>query len=507
MFFHHLRQTLAHIDAELGGCLYIPQDLADRRNSVQSELDKVVYPVLTLPPEITSEVFVQCMPFDLDLAPNPLKFQAGLCVDPPQPRLPLQVCRSWKTIALSTPALWARLDLYLNRDGRDPGQKDDTELAEFAHSQLERSCTLPISLGLLGPIWWYSECAQAIILRQHAQRLENVTLLDALDFSGLLNLAPRPFPLLRKVVWGNCWTRHRWEVPDNLLIRVFEDAPQLREVTLEAPLVPRMFALPWGRLAVFDGNELTSAQCIGVLRDSPLLTKCTFTDIDANLDDEHPAVPHPPLSYRSLEELAISPAIGALVHDLELPALRILSLCGELTDGALFLPFLTRSADSLRTFAHSPRNRFDTLPDVSLEWFRTMHQLTDVAFGSCAFDFHRAFLSRDHNVYFTDNNVRTALDAALRGRRVLADDRACLIDTHAVAALCSRAATLRSVRLIYETPRVYELETPPRPMSLADLGDAADVRSLAELRAHGMRIHVGSTERNWLVKWYLKARP
>ncbi|KAJ7858204.1 hypothetical protein B0H13DRAFT_1469952, partial [Mycena leptocephala] len=72
------------------------QSLHKERDLLQDRLDAYVYPVLTLPVEIVSEIFINCLP------PYPKH--------PPKrsvlSTLLGQICRTWREIALSTPALW-----------------------------------------------------------------------------------------------------------------------------------------------------------------------------------------------------------------------------------------------------------------------------------------------------------------------------------------------------------------------------------------------------------------
>ncbi|KAJ6630351.1 hypothetical protein B0H10DRAFT_1649973, partial [Mycena sp. CBHHK59/15] len=56
-----------------------------------------VYPILTLPLEITSEIFSHCLP------PNILMVEPSTSA---APLLLTEICRTWRTIALSTPGLW-----------------------------------------------------------------------------------------------------------------------------------------------------------------------------------------------------------------------------------------------------------------------------------------------------------------------------------------------------------------------------------------------------------------
>ncbi|KAJ7433068.1 hypothetical protein B0H11DRAFT_1662082, partial [Mycena galericulata] len=90
---------LAELDATISEHRLRIRELEDIRKVVQQGLDRVVYPVLTLPPEITSEIFRQCLP--------PLEGPHTSLLNVKQaPLLLLQVCATWRSLAMSTPCLW-----------------------------------------------------------------------------------------------------------------------------------------------------------------------------------------------------------------------------------------------------------------------------------------------------------------------------------------------------------------------------------------------------------------
>ncbi|KAJ7181064.1 hypothetical protein C8R46DRAFT_869839, partial [Mycena filopes] len=66
--------------------------------AIQKSLDAIVYPIHTLPVEITAEIFIRCLP-DTPAPPD-------LTI---APMLLTRICRHWRTIACSTPRLWADL--------------------------------------------------------------------------------------------------------------------------------------------------------------------------------------------------------------------------------------------------------------------------------------------------------------------------------------------------------------------------------------------------------------
>ncbi|KAJ7649376.1 hypothetical protein DFH06DRAFT_901717, partial [Mycena polygramma] len=82
--------------------LAILRENEKRKCDLEVGLSQVVYPVLTLPPEILSGIFVECLPTHEHRArPFPVTPPLSLA----------QVCRHWRSIALLTSELWSYLDL------------------------------------------------------------------------------------------------------------------------------------------------------------------------------------------------------------------------------------------------------------------------------------------------------------------------------------------------------------------------------------------------------------
>ncbi|KAJ7167598.1 hypothetical protein C8R46DRAFT_1093542, partial [Mycena filopes] len=68
-----------------------------RPGDLQTPRLSIVYPILTLPPEITTEIFLCCLP----------EKRLGDVVNTMEaPLLLLQVCSVWRQIAISTRRLW-----------------------------------------------------------------------------------------------------------------------------------------------------------------------------------------------------------------------------------------------------------------------------------------------------------------------------------------------------------------------------------------------------------------
>ncbi|KAJ7142882.1 hypothetical protein C8R44DRAFT_761344 [Mycena epipterygia] len=75
--------------------------LETQQRELEMKLSLVVYPVLTLPPEIISRVFVETLPSHGRVRPSAHTPPLTLA----------QLCSQWRDIALSTPELWSAIDL------------------------------------------------------------------------------------------------------------------------------------------------------------------------------------------------------------------------------------------------------------------------------------------------------------------------------------------------------------------------------------------------------------
>ncbi|KAJ7633162.1 hypothetical protein FB45DRAFT_745848, partial [Roridomyces roridus] len=81
-----------------------PDAIPLEREKLHQELAHYKYPVLTLPTEITSEIFIQFLP------PYPAR---PAIVGKRSPSFLLRICRTWRNVALSTPALWCAVRLHI----------------------------------------------------------------------------------------------------------------------------------------------------------------------------------------------------------------------------------------------------------------------------------------------------------------------------------------------------------------------------------------------------------
>ncbi|KAJ7748783.1 hypothetical protein DFH07DRAFT_1035512 [Mycena maculata] len=99
------------------------------RRLVQRQLNDVRDPVSRLPFQISSQIFIQCLP----PVPHPRAHNAPILLPP--------VCNTWTDIALSTPALWAEIVVFSRAEG----------FKEFWQTWLQRARYHPLSIFLHRP--------------------------------------------------------------------------------------------------------------------------------------------------------------------------------------------------------------------------------------------------------------------------------------------------------------------------------------------------------------------
>ncbi|KAJ7236231.1 hypothetical protein C8J57DRAFT_1479313 [Mycena rebaudengoi] len=91
-----LRARLADISTNITRQRKVLEDLECSRADTQRQLNSMLDPIGALPVEISSEIFILCLPDSGDRHPNPAT----------APLLLLRICKAWADIARSTPTLW-----------------------------------------------------------------------------------------------------------------------------------------------------------------------------------------------------------------------------------------------------------------------------------------------------------------------------------------------------------------------------------------------------------------
>ncbi|KAJ7157461.1 hypothetical protein C8R46DRAFT_1355762 [Mycena filopes] len=328
----HLAADRARI-TELGAQILKLQDrirvLELEQHHTQQRIDTYRYPVLILPNEITAEIFVHFLPA-FPLRPELTGFES--------PTILTHICRAWREIALSTPALWRAISLTSSRIPL-------ASQMEIADRWLGRSRSCALSID-------YSQSDVSPLLSrvmEETSRVENLKLdvsaFGLYAFAARLPATPCPLPLLRHLELQLFDIETVPASADHLML--FRDSPQLRTVILNDVAASRI-QLPWAQLTSVSLHNVYPRECVPILKQTPNLLHCELLIFNVDIADTT-ELTLPSLQSLILQSDCNSRVIGYL-DSLTLPALRNLSIAesflGENPIDALN-PFITKSGCKL----------------------------------------------------------------------------------------------------------------------------------------------------------------
>ncbi|KAF8183318.1 hypothetical protein K438DRAFT_1839265 [Mycena galopus ATCC 62051] len=215
---------------------------------VQQKLDAYKYPVLTLPNEITAEIFIHFLP--VYPARPPL---TGI----DSPTSLTRICRKWRDVALATPALWRAIALRYRFGG------SDKELEHSFEVWIRRSGAYPLSLEVQHAT--FAMCTSLVSCRA---RLEH---LKFRGFPSTFSVIGGPMPLLRVL-----------DLDLDLIIGVedtfaLSEVPLLRTVSLHglaASIVTSIVTLPWAQLTSLALHGVVHRQIVAILEQTKNLISC-----------------------------------------------------------------------------------------------------------------------------------------------------------------------------------------------------------------------------------------
>ncbi|KAJ7672184.1 hypothetical protein DFH06DRAFT_979499 [Mycena polygramma] len=356
-----VRKFVTDATAEIARYESLIRELKEKRQAAQRSLDSIIYPVLTLPPEITSEIFFHCLPTCADEECNTADADEA-------PLLLLRICRTWRKIAISTPALWASIELAMDR----------THSAELFESWLARVGGCPISAKLsashaLSPASLATFVSHSCGMKVLELLEMDVATLQVMDevASGAIH-----FSSLQKRTLLQTRKSFQWKRSTLL------HAPLLREVSLSVA-TPSFLSLPWNQLTKFTGTVYTNEDCLEVLRLAPSLTECSFAAFHGTDDiDEDTLIVHSRLTSLTLFDATEKSDTGRpvcsteILQFLTLPALQSLYIHCANTGFSddVFHDFLSRSSPPLRKFAI----RQDPVTNLDATSFLLMPGLLDL---------------------------------------------------------------------------------------------------------------------------------
>ncbi|KAJ6532265.1 hypothetical protein DFH09DRAFT_1182549 [Mycena vulgaris] len=372
-----LRTRLAEVHASIAEHKLRLEELDKTRRTIQRQLDLVVYPVLTLPSEITSNIFLESLP------PS-LVFPEDVVKAPPNPSnaplLLLRICRQWRSIAIATPRLW--VDLHLNLDTLKWGNELEKAIVEW----FRRAGSCPLSFSVWG---FYMKSAESKAIRdtlvRYAPQLERVALqLSQRKFKQLVGIGP--FPILEQLLI----TLPFMKMEDDQKLQgldIFSDAPRLDQLYFGKGAKPSMFSPSRTALTELTCERLSGDEFLDSLELAPSLTQFICSVVPKALKSHKKIITH-----NHLQTLRL--VTTSSVHFLPLvraPALQDLHLHidDRNADEDSLLPFLTSASTSLRTFSTG-----GSIKALKVGWFSAMSGLTEIIFCTPSQAFLPHFVDR-----------------------------------------------------------------------------------------------------------------
>ncbi|KAJ7241023.1 hypothetical protein B0H12DRAFT_47686 [Mycena haematopus] len=296
--------------------------------ATERDPDSVICPVLTLPPEITSEIFSY---YVLD----PHLGRSGTYKPSRGPLTLAAVRQIWRHICFSTHSLWTSLRIYPNRSW---------VVDDFLHllkCWLQRAGNYPLDLHVSGYERKETMSLKILsIISHHSSQLRTLTFSLHTPFSFPDDEIWGCLPLLTKLS-VNILARDDTPV----MMTAFRDAPRLREVKLSGASL-QWISLPWIQLTHLEFCDGSIASCLQILKETPNLEVLGI--FMPYLDRESLPLHH--LALLRLHTLKFThDAEGELLKRLVLPALNTIHLAGLQGPGlSWFIDLGVRSAWPLR---------------------------------------------------------------------------------------------------------------------------------------------------------------
>ncbi|KAJ7755788.1 hypothetical protein B0H16DRAFT_1782883 [Mycena metata] len=443
-----LRSRLAEVDASIAELHLRLKPLQDARKQLQSQLDGIVYPVVNLPPEITSNIFLRC------LLPSP------------ELSSPVKTFPSTST----APLLFSNLEEL-------PMEMDEDELEKRIADWFGRAGTCPLSLSVRGSMGMGTFGSDAIsaIIRHHAPQLQSICLqLDPAHFEAIAAVIG-PFPILETLAVALPF--QAGEDEDSLAWKIFSNAPRLSQLSFSENAIPSMFRPSNDTLVKVTCEVCPADDFLSIMRNASVLREF---ECSIEPDDLHPYSDSDIISHEHLHTLHLLPyCFYRSLRLLRLPALQNLRISEDihLDETRDFRAFLARSSASLRSFSASC-----VITTLTVDWFATsMPGLTEIELNVQDHDILYNFFKR---LYRTENPGFLPHLQSLIFR-----DWAFSMTASMFRALSSRTIADDQTSILSSFRQIW----PKGDYMILEDATAASFRGLVE---RGMKIHVGPAHRS-----------
>ncbi|KAF7980862.1 hypothetical protein HWV62_36525 [Athelia sp. TMB] len=306
-YLHDVDKNILQISAAL-------QRLLEKRTVLHNYVEAhkgIISSLRKVPNEILSEVFVHALPtFPFKMSENqiPLLFE--------------RVCKRWKDISRSTPALWSYISL--EDHGRNIGNIDRD--LKYISTCLARSGEYPLSISLIGPtdfdpVTKYPEnrYPALVMLAAHSERWRRLTLRVPMEAARKLEMVKGRLSLLSSL---DLEIYNLVEADHTTLFDAFSLAPKLRHLETSSMyfahdvVTTGVFSIPWKGLTSLVMDYRETEVIWGIL-----LGCTSLVVLEAIIYPDHRAQVHD-VKLQYLRSLSLTlPSSSTMLSTLILPAL------------------------------------------------------------------------------------------------------------------------------------------------------------------------------------------
>ncbi|KAJ7073843.1 hypothetical protein C8F01DRAFT_1360613 [Mycena amicta] len=260
------RARLIEVESEIQKLEAHLAALHSEKEDICQRLDEYMYPVLTVPNEIITEIFVHYLPPYPDHPP---------LVGPGSPTFLLGICRLWRSIALHSPALWRSIKAVVHAFILPKTQ------LEMVKTWLHRSGASPLSLDIHFGAPYATGLLQAVV--SHCARWEYVYFML---MKGHFPLICGPAPSLVQMTLITIWngTPHRPTIS-------LHDTPLLCSAYL-CDVACDVRSIPWDQLTSLATGRSSFLESVPILQAASNLRSCKlFLGLQGENDGIHLRMP------------------------------------------------------------------------------------------------------------------------------------------------------------------------------------------------------------------------
>lgn len=303
---------IGRLDRKVARLLAAAKEVQEERDAFQRSIDPytaIVSPIRRIPPEVIMMIFAHLREPHYEVY-----------ITSEGPWVLGQICRLWRSIALSCSELWSSMSLHTftyECSSRIPSIHSHLRTALLRTGQRELEIDFPRNFKHFD------------VMEPHYSRFKRIdcSFTPSSLLSGLAR-SKQPYPSLTQmsitVLLGEDLTPFETET----VVDAFEHTPRLRTLSLCGFLQPeKVFRLPWDQLTVIELKDIDISVMSNILRLVPGLEKLKIS-LRENLDESDVRQEPIPVIHTSLRSLTFL-GDGALPSKITLPNLHDVTIGRE----------------------------------------------------------------------------------------------------------------------------------------------------------------------------------